>query len=70
MHASREMEAMGRASIYWLVARPLTVARTYGKVAQTTPGCKALGTDCDQAGIGGSRSIWHGSSRVGAFPGE
>jgi len=47
------MEAMDRANSQCLVAGPLTVARTCGKVAQAAPSCRALGSSRDpQAGIG------------------
>ena len=59
VHASREMEAMGRASSQCLVAGPLTVARTHRKVVQATPSCRALGSGSDlQAGVGGTWSFW------------
>ena len=58
MHASRDMEAMSKASSKCLVAGPLTVARTHGKVVQAAPSCRSLGGDSDQAGVGGAWSIW------------
>ena len=58
MHASREMEGMGRASSQGLVAGPLTVARTHGNKAQVLPHCRALGSNSDpQAGVGGAWSL-------------
>jgi len=35
---------MGRAGSQCLVARLLTAARTYRKVAQVTPSCRAIGS--------------------------
>ena len=52
-HASREMEAMGRACSYFLVAGPLTVVRICGEVVQPAPGCRALGSYSDPQGIVG-----------------
>ena len=50
---------MGRAGSQCLVAGPLTMARTQGKVAQAAPSCRALGRGSDpQAGVGGTQSIW------------
>ena len=71
MSASREMEAMGRASSWCLVAGPLTVARTHGNVAQYAPSCRALGSGSDpQAAVDSAQSIWqNGSGRVCAFLG-
>ena len=43
LSVSREKEAMGWASSQCPVAGLLTVARTYRKVAQATPSCRALG---------------------------
>ena len=43
-HVSREKEAMDRTSSQCLVAGFLTVARTFRKVAQATPSCRALGS--------------------------
>ena len=58
MHASREMEGVGRASTQCLVAGSLTVTRTHGKVAQAAPSCRALGSGSDpQVGVGSARSI-------------
>ena len=37
-HASREMEAMGRACSHFLVAGPLTVVRICGEVVQPAQG--------------------------------
>ena len=53
LHDSREMEAMGRAGSQCLVAGPLPLSRTHGKVAQAAPSCRALGSDSDQAGVAG-----------------
>ena len=64
MCASRETEAMGRASSQYLVAGPLTVARILGKVAQVAPSCRTLGSDSDlQAGVGSTQSIWQWQQR-------
>ena len=41
-HVSRKKEAMGRTSSQCLVAGLFTVARTYRKVAQAMPSCRAL----------------------------
>ena len=49
---------MGRVSSQCLVAGPLTVARTCGKVAQAAPSCTTLGSDSDQVGVGSIWSIW------------
>ena len=57
--SSREMQAMVRASSQFLVAGPLTVARTCGEVVQAVPGCRALGSGSDpQAVVDGTQSIW------------
>ena len=48
---------MGRASSQCLVAGPLTVSGTCGKVAQTAPRCRALGSDSDQACVGSTLPI-------------
>ena len=48
---------MGRASSYCLVAGPLIVARTCGKMAQVASSCRALGSDSDQEGVGGARAF-------------
>ena len=67
--ASREMEARGRASSQCLVAGPLTVARTSGKVAQAAPSCRALGSgDAPQAGSGGMQSMWQGQQQGVCVP--
>ena len=53
MHASREMEAKGMASI-----GPLIGVRTYGEVMQVAPCCRALESDSDpQASTGGSQRL-------------
>ena len=53
------MEATGRASSQHLVAKPLTVARTCGKVAQASPSCRPLGSAGDlQTGVGGTWNVW------------
>ena len=71
MPASREVEAMGRASSQCLVAGPLTVARTCVKVAQAAPSCSALGSDSDpQAGVGSAQSIWQWQPKVVCLPRE
>ena len=71
MPASREVEAMGRASSQCLVAGPLTVARTCVKVAQAAPSCRAPGSDTDpQTGIGGAQAFGSGSQRLCVFPGK
>ena len=50
---------MGRASGQCLVDGPLTVARTCRKVAQTTPGYRALGNGNEpQADLDGAQGIW------------
>ena len=60
-----EMEAMGRASSQCLVAAPLTVARTQGKVVLAAPSCRALGSGSDlQSGVGCTWSIGSGNGRV------
>ena len=52
------MEAVDRASSRCLIAGPLTVARTHGKVVQVVPHCRALGSSSDpQAGVGGAQSV-------------
>ena len=57
-YAPREMEAMGRASSQCLVARPLTVARTHGEVAQAAPSFRALGSGSDlQVSVCGAQRI-------------
>ena len=56
--ASREMGVMCRASSQYLIAGPLTVARSHGKEAQAAPSCRAWGIDSDQACVGGTQSIW------------
>ena len=59
MHASREMESMGRAGSQCLVAGPLTVARTHGKVVQASPSFRALRSASDpQTGLAGAQSFW------------
>ena len=53
------MEAVGRASSQCLVAGPLTVVRTYGKVAQAAPSFRVMGSGSDpQAGVGSAQSLW------------
>ena len=47
---------MGRASSQGLIA--MTVARTCGKVAQSVPSRRALGSGSGQAGIGSTQSVW------------
>ena len=42
---SREKEVMGRADSQCLVDGLLTEARTFMKVVQATPSCRALGSD-------------------------
>ena len=68
MHASREMEVMGKTSSQFLVAGPLTVATTRGKVAQAVPSCRALGSDSDQSCVGGSLSPWQWQQQGGCVP--
>ena len=69
--ASREMEAMDKASSQCLVAGPLTVARTGREVAQAAPVCRPLGSGNDpQAGVGGSWIIWQWQQQDCAFPSE
>ena len=70
MCASREMEAMGRASSQCLIAGPLATVKDHRKVAQAAPSCRALGSDSDQAGVGGFRASGWGSSRAGVFLGD
>ena len=61
---------MGRARIHCLVAGLLTV-KTFGKVAQATPFCRALGSGHGpQADLGYAQSIGSGSGRVCEFPVE
>ena len=57
LSASREMEAMDRASSQCLVAGPLTVARTCGKMAPAALSFRALGSDSDQACVGSAWSM-------------
>ena len=58
-HASREMDAIDRASSQCLVMGLLTVVRTSGEVALAAPCCRALGSSSDpQAGVGRAQSIW------------
>ena len=59
---------MGRASSQCLVARPLTVSRSCGKVVQAAPSCRALGSDSDQAGVGYSQSIWQWQQQCRCIP--
>ena len=62
---------MPRASSQCLVAGPLTVVRTYGKVAQAAPSFRVMGSGSDpQAGVGSTQSIYRGSGRACAFPGD
>ena len=50
---------MGRASSQCLSPGLLTVARTWRKVVQATPSCRALGSVNEpQADLGSARSIW------------
>ena len=50
---------MGRANSQGLVAGPLTVARTCGKVVQAASSCRALGSGNEsQADLGGTQSTW------------
>ena len=59
MLGSRKMKAMHKASNQCLVARPMTVARNCGEVAQFTPGYRVLASSSDpQGGIGGAQSLW------------
>ena len=68
-HASREMEAMSRASSKCLVAGPLRVVKTHGEVVQAASGCRALGSDSDpQAGVGHTQSIWQWQQQGMCFP--
>ena len=69
MHASWEMEAMGRACSWCLVAGPLIVERTHRKVEQAAFGCSAPGSGNDsQAGVASTQSLGSGNSRAYAFP--
>ena len=68
MNASREMEAMGRASIQCLVAGPLSVARTCGNMAWAASNYRALGSDSDQADVGGTWSFWQWQQQSGCIP--
>ena len=69
--SSRKMEAMGRACSQCLVARPLTMVRTCGKVVQAAPGCRALASGSDpQGGVGSTQSFGSSNSRVCVFSGE
>ena len=58
MHASKKMEAIGRASRQCLVAGPWAVEKLYGKVAQDAASCRALGSNSDHGGLGGAQTIW------------
>ena len=61
---------MGQASTQCLVAGPLSVARTLRKVAQAAPSCGALGSDSDQACVGGAWSTWQWQQQGGCVPRE
>ena len=54
------MEAIGSVGRQHLVAGPLTVARTCGKVAQTALSCRAMGSGSTSQIVlgGGAWSIW------------
>ena len=70
MCASREKEAMRRASSQCLVAGVLTAARTCRKVAQATPSCRALGVVMSLQQIYEvPRAFVSSSGRVCEFPG-
>ena len=69
MCASREMEAMGRASIQCVVAGPLAVARIRSKVVQAAPSCRALGSCSDtQTDVGSAQSVWQWQWQGGCVP--
>ena len=57
---SREVEAMGSACRWCLVAGPLAVARTHGQMgARDAPGHRTLSSSSDpQGGISSAQSLW------------
>ena len=58
VHASREMDTMGRAYSLCLVAGPLTGEDLWGSYAGCSC-CRPLGSGSDpQAGVGGVQSLW------------
>ena len=68
MRVSREMEAVGKGSSQCLVAGPLAAARTHRKVEQSTPSCRALGSNSGQAGVSGARHVWQWQQQDGYVP--